>query len=621
MINSRNKGRAALAVVLILGAVPAVLAQTQPPPYPVPSASGAPRPLQGPAQPAGPEAQPVEPESSTPYGDGTTVHAQPGILGRQGAAGITVSALGEVEGPPTGTLDSANGGLGEDLWSGSDRAAVEDIMVRLPLDSPVAAVRALARRIVLTKAATPAGSAPEAFMTVRIRRLLEAGLVDDAANLAAMAKVRNDPGFARVQAESLLFAGRGDRVCTDKTAARLASAEPFWIDLRAYCYAMSGDNDALALTRAVMDAQNLHDDAFKTLLDDVRNHTAKNPGNIAVPTALHAFLLGQAGLPVDYDTGAQLGTPGLLLAMRNADNPPDDRLKAAEQAVRMGAASPQDLAAVADAQHFTDDRFATERVAVQQLPFLAGQALLRQAVAHAAADAKPALIYEALNRAEAAGLLPVAAALQHDVLAQIKPTRDMRAMADLMGRALLIAGDADAASRWYDILDFNLPADKPPIAKFQLVLNLAASNPVRQMQAQQALGELAKEATAPGPDQTFAALAVGLAAALQEPMPPDAQTAATAVAPKEWPGRSPAANLRTRLSKAMKNGRKGEAVMLILTVIGPRGPGDLAPDVTIALVRDLMKEGVPDAAREIATASLLLYTPAPQPVASTPPPQ
>lgn len=627
MNNSRNRGIVALAAVLILGAVPAVLAQTQPPPppYPVPQASGAPRPLQGTAQPAVPEVQPAEPEGSTPNVEGitgTTVRARPGILGRYGAAGITVSALGDVEGPPTGTLDLVNGGLGEDLWSGSDRAAVEDIMARLPLDTPVAAVRALARRIALTRAATPVGTAPQAFMTVRIRKLLEAGLVDDAANLAAMADIRNDPGFARIQAESLLFAGRGDRVCTDdKTATRLSSAEPFWIELRAYCYAMSGDNDALALTRAVMDAQNLDDDAFDTLLDDVRNHTAKNPGNIAAPTALHAFLLGQAGLPVGYDTGAQLGTPGLLLAMRNADNPPDDRLKAAEQALRTGAASPQDLAAVADAQHFTDDRFATERVEVQQLPFLAGQALLRQAVAHAAADAKPALIYEALNRAEAAGLLPVAAALQHDALAQVKPTRDMRAMADLMGRALLIAGDADAASRWYDILDFNLPADKPPIAKFQLVLNLVASNPARQMQAQQALGELAKEATAPGPDQAFAALALDLTVALQDPMPPDAQTAATAIAGKEWPGRSPAANLNTHLSKAMKDGRKGEALMLILTVIGTRGPGDLAPDVTVALVRDLMGEGVPDAAREIATAALLLYTPAPQPVASTPPPQ
>lgn len=621
MINSRNRGLAALAAVLILGAVPSVLAQTQPPPYPVPSASGAPRPLQGPAQPAGPEAQPVEPESSTPNGDATTVHAQPGILGRQGAAGITVSALGEVEGPPTGTLDSANGGLGEDLWSGSDRAAVEDIMARLPLDSPVAAVRALARRIVLTKAATPVGTAPQAFMTVRIRRLLEAGLVDDAANLAAMAEIRNDPGFARIQAEALLYAGCNDQVCTGKTATRLSSAEPFWIELRAYCYAMNGDDDALALTRAVIDAQNLRDDAFETLLDDIQNRAAKNPDNIAVPTALHAFLLGQAGLPVGYDTGAQLGTPGLLLAMRNADNPPDDRLQAAEQAVRTGAVPPQDIAAAADAQHFTDDQFATEHVAVAQLPFLAGQAFLRQAVARAAADAKPALIYEALNRAKAAGMLTVAAALQHDALAQVKPTRDMRAMADLMGRALLIAGDADAASRWYDILDFNLPADKPLIAKFQLVLNLAASNPARQTQAQQALGELAKEATAPGPDQAFAALAVGLAAALQEPMPPDAQTAATAVAPTEWPGRSPASNLRTRLSKAMKDGHKGEAVMLSLTVIGTRGPGDLAPDVTVALVRDLMKEGVPDAARETATAALLLYTSVPQPVASTPPPQ
>lgn len=615
MISFRVSRLSVPAAVFTLGLLTAALAGSPPPPpYPPPGATGVPRQLQGSPQ----SSPPGESERNAPSENKAGVQPPPVVPKWRGGTGITVSELGNTEGPPTGTLDSSNGGLGEGLWSGTERSVAEDIMARLPLDSQVAAVRALARRIILTKAATPVGEAPQAFMTVRMRRLLEAGLVDDAANLASMTEIANDPGFANVQAQALLFAGRGDQICTDKTATRLARAEPFWIELRAYCYAMAGDQDALALTRAVMNAQNINDDAFATLLDDIQNHKRKTPDNIAVPTALHAFLLGQAGLPVGYDVGSQLGMPGLLLAMRNANNPPDDRMRAAEQVLHSGAASPQDIAAVADAQHFTIDQFATEHVEVQQLPFLAGQALLRQAVSRAAPDAKPALIYEALNRANAAGQLPIAAALQHDALAQIEPTRDMRAMADLMGRALLLAGDADAASHWYDILDFNLPTDKPLIAKFQLALNLVASNPARQMQAGQALGELAKEAAAPGPDQAFAALALGLMTAIEATMPPDAQAEAAAIATAQWPGRSPAPSQLERLSKAMKAGHKGEALMRILGIVGARGPGDLAPDVTVVLVRDLMKEDVPDAARDIATAAFLLYIPAPVPVAPAP---
>ena len=59
--------------------------------------------------------------------------------------------------------------------------------------------------------------------------------------------------------------------------------------------------------------------------------------------------------------------------------------------------------------------------------------------------------------------------------------------------------------------------------------------------------------------------------------------------------------------------------MLILNAIGPTGPGDLAPDVTIALVKDLVTLGVPDTARKIALAALLLHRPA-SPAPAKPPP-
>jgi hypothetical protein len=66
--------------------------------------------------------------------------------------------------------------------------------------------------------------------------------------------------------------------------------------------------------------------------------------------------------------------------------------------------------------------------------------------------------------------------------------------------------------------------------------------------------------------------------------------------------------------------RKGEALLLILSAIGADGPGDLAPDVTAGFVRTLVQEGVPDAARLLAIDALLLYKPAPAPIAVVPAP-
>ena len=143
-------------------------------------------------------------------------------------------------------------------------------MARLPIATTVVPVRALARRIVLTRAATPTGTADQAFMTVRLRRLLDAGMLDEAADLAAMARSRMIPSLRASRPRPCCL--RASRPMSAMTRRRRGSRarEPFWIELRAYCYAIGGDGDAFALTRSVMDAQNINDDAFDTLLDDVQ---------------------------------------------------------------------------------------------------------------------------------------------------------------------------------------------------------------------------------------------------------------------------------------------------------------------------------------------------------------
>src|SRR5271155_4914635 len=63
---------------------------------------------------------------------------------------IEVNTLSAPEGPPAGLLDSTNGGLGDDIWSGSQRGAIGEMLARLPLATPIRSVRALSRRLLLT---------------------------------------------------------------------------------------------------------------------------------------------------------------------------------------------------------------------------------------------------------------------------------------------------------------------------------------------------------------------------------------------------------------------------------------------------------------------------------------
>ena len=146
------------------------------------------------------------------------------------AGGIEVHPLGASDGPAVGLIEPSASGLNGELWSGTPRAEIETLMAEMPLATPVGALRRLARSLLLTRADAPVGEAPHGFQTVRIQALRNGGYLDDAAALAARVTLKDDPEFARLQAETLLLAARAVEVCGPQTATRLSSSEPFWIN-------------------------------------------------------------------------------------------------------------------------------------------------------------------------------------------------------------------------------------------------------------------------------------------------------------------------------------------------------------------------------------------------------
>ncbi|MDE2629934.1 MAG: hypothetical protein KGM97_02975, partial [Alphaproteobacteria bacterium] len=465
---------------------------------------------------------------------------------------VEVGTLGTTEGPPAGLLDSPNGGLGESLWSGSKRAAVVDLLSRIPLATPDPAIRALAKRIVLTKAAAPFGQSKRALVTLRIEKLLDAGLIDEAGALAAQASVPDDADFMRVQADALLTANRAADVCGNLTATRLTAGELFWLQLRTYCAAAGGDEATAELTHEVLEAQGNSDKAFDTLADDALTHKNTPPGPIAHPTAMHLFLFQQAGLPIPGDVAAAMGTAANVLAVRDARDTAQTRFAAAERIVRTGAVSAVELRKLSDAQDIPLTHVANALTEAQSAPFFAGQVLLhRAAQIEPRPDAKVQLVAEALSLGDRAGLLPLAAGLQSDIVASIKPTAANRAVADLFARALLLAGRPDVAARWTNSSDV-----------LRTVVDLAAPDPSRDAQAQAAYSAFAtalvKNPPDADPEKPAKALVLGVADVLGRPLPPDAKAQSQGIEATRWDGKRPDPDTMRRIEAAsLHPGRRG----------------------------------------------------------------
>ena len=604
MIAFRNSGRrAALAAILLplcltLGTV---MGRAQE------AATAAPRPL-APGAADAPTGQPPASNTDAPGTENPPADESPPPIVIAAPAPVTVGDLGTVEGPVAGTLDDSNGGLGYAEWQGGDRGAIEAMLQHVPAATPSMTARLLLRKLVLTAAPPPLGRGDEPFNGLRLRKLLEGGYIDDAANLAA--KIGStDPATRRLQADALLYAGRDDAACGDVTAQRFDSAESFWVELRAYCYAVTGDMGALELTRAVLEQQGIADPTFLAMLDALSGSTQAAPETFFNTTSLQLRLIVRLNLPLPAAVVHDLGMPADLIAAASSQAANDLRLGAAERALRGGALPEDVLVHVLDLIAFKPQDLIGAAAIAPREPLLNGLARLRAALRQEKQpDKRAELIYTAFGIGEAQGLLPQIAALFADDAAALVPARDWHDWSSLMTRGLLLADRPDAAARWAVLLDAGVPAEADTMNRLRIALALAAPTDVRLAQAQDALTALAAETLASDvtpPTLARAVLSLGLFESTGRDMPAGARAQAGALLSIEFPGRRLPTLAAQRIDAAALAARRGEVGVGVADALGMKGAADLAPDVIVRLVRALKTAGMQDAARTLTLEALL----------------
>ncbi|MEZ5894626.1 MAG: hypothetical protein R3C58_15950, partial [Parvularculaceae bacterium] len=104
------------------------------------------------------------------------------------------------------------------------------------------------RRILLSPGARPAG-ADASLGGKRLLALARAGFADEAREISSLATVgRGDLYVAEADATVSLLNGEDDAACRRSAGLTSGREAPFWVRLRAYCYARAGELDAFDLT-------------------------------------------------------------------------------------------------------------------------------------------------------------------------------------------------------------------------------------------------------------------------------------------------------------------------------------------------------------------------------------
>ncbi|MFN0044327.1 MAG: hypothetical protein ACKVSF_14075 [Alphaproteobacteria bacterium] len=248
-------------------------------------------------------------------------------------------------------------GLGAELWAGSERATLEQILPRLPARTVSRTARDLQRRLLLSAASTPPGPMPinagaPNLVRLRVEKLLAMGHAKEAAALARLAPERVD-GFldARARAETALLADEIAAACAEAPALVRDSRDTLGQKLGIFC-ALKGLNARLGLALEVLKEQDSSDPAFFKLTSAMQGNAIKLD-SLPQATPLHLAMLRAANLKPPADIASSPHAGVLAAVARDAAVEGAVRAAAGERAEEQGALGATELAQIYGALEFT----------------------------------------------------------------------------------------------------------------------------------------------------------------------------------------------------------------------------------------------------------------------------
>lgn len=252
---------------------------------------------------------------------------------------------------PLGWLEPANGGLGADIWRGSNAKAVNGVLrtIRQPLSSRW--MNVLLRRALVSRADDPQGASVGDIAATRALALLRVGEAHAAKRIMDRLGVERFTRLAYfVAPQAQLLAGDIPALCPITVTGPAVYRDPQWDLFSAICAALEGDAGQAALVLDDLREREAVDPVEIQLADQVATAVGGG-GNRGVnvdwpqgpdaetyaltPYRLGMALAGRSELPANLRS--RLGQAGYSWIARHAEAPVDLRFQAAPYALLAGA--------------------------------------------------------------------------------------------------------------------------------------------------------------------------------------------------------------------------------------------------------------------------------------------
>lgn len=553
---------------------------------------------------ASPGMQPLLPGRSLPSeieGEGTLILRGGIEVDRLGGGGLLETA---------GPLEPGEGGLGLDLWAGSDRESLIRLLAAAPRQIESPALRDLTLRLLLSSATPPTGRAgepaPGALLRARAELLYDLGAFDGLRRLLQRLPrgADTDPDLARLRVETALLERDRAEACREtRGGIELYPQTAFWQEALIYCQISEGEEAAAGIGLALLREAGDGDPEVGRLAE-----AALGLGEPPEPRRAEALVLAYLAR-LDRPPPLALvesAPPGLLPVLaRQSRLEPALRLQLAEQAAEVGALPRRALAEVYEQERFSPEELADPLRFGREIGGARGRALLYKGAWRARdAETRGPLLRALLEEASAEGLELSALGLAAPLLLELQPGAGSAETAALAVRALLTEGRLEAAAAWV------------------AALRAAADSDAAARRAYSGIWPLARVAGVEGPgrldlegwraqrsaerDALQADREAMLLRGLLEVLEGAAVTGLPPMLSRVGGSGPPSPAALFGLRSAAAEGRRGETLLYALLLLGDRPPAETHPQALIEAAGALAAVGLGTEARAIAVETLLL---------------
>ena len=503
-----------------------------------------------------------------------------------------------------GTLADADGGFGAQMWKGTPRALVEQLLPKLPANVASPAMRGLMRRLLLTTAQPPDGPSQGTSLIVERVRILAA--MGDQAGVTALIEAipgrANNPVLLRLETDVRFLGNDNARACSTAAGQVREGRDSYWLKAFAFCQAHAGEVGKAQLASALLREMGEEDAVFTQVMDRFAGAPPAPLASLRNPTPLHIAMARAANVQLPKDV-IGVTSPGVLRTISISPNAPIDvRLDAAERAEAAGALPTEALRQLYMGVSFTEQDLANPLSKAEAESGPLSRALLyRTAMIQTVPAAQAEPVTKALALARRGGRYASAVRVFMPVLKRIPATADLLWLAPEAARAALFAGDADAARGWFAVLRGASHVDKGAAEALASLIPLARLAGSVEGQGFQA-ADLAKWwETVKGRDnaRALAEMFFSLYDMMVEPVPPATWDLLLQTADRT-PVPTASAALWARLESAARDRRIGETVLFVLLALGEGGPAQADAFTLTRALRALEAAGFKSEARALA---------------------